>query len=235
MTNKLATNPYYKGTTEMKNIIHRQTEEVSSQYGRKMAYITRKMANFDQLFGEDYAATFEGHHMLDFYINGEMNFGNNDMMSSFGIVVKDEALITVAGEYFRRETGLSYPIEGDLIFDPMTKRVFECKHVENESLFYALETLPQYLIKCELYTYDSAKMESGVREVDALDGIDAFVDANSGESVFQELTQQDNDSINDTLLEMQDASNKPDVWDDGGVDPDTDDTMNNWNEANPFG
>lgn len=226
--NKTIFKPLYSGTTGMREIIHSMTAESVNHWGREMKYITRANAKYDYLFGEDSGGTFDGHYVLNFYIDGANSYGDTDMMSKFGIEVRDEALMTVAGKYFRDETGMKYPYEGDLIFDPLTRRVFEIKHVENEEIFYPLETLPQYVLKCELFKFSHERMRTGISEVDAV--------ASGHREDGSALTQQNNDEINDALNDLNAVMHVVDNWDLGaGIDPDVDDTFVNWNSNNPFG
>lgn len=228
-------NPYFKsrneGTAAMKDIIHKQTAEVIQQNGRDMFYITRKTGNLDHLFGEDYAGTFEGHFKIEMYPIGGTKYGDTDMLSKFGLEARDEAMISVSGNRFREVTKMKYPYEGDLIFDPLSRRLFELKHIENEDIFYPLETLPQYVMKCELFEYSHEKMETGVREVDAVDGIDNFTDEN-GETSFEVLEERENDSINDALMALNGSSQVVDKWDTESVNPAT---VDDWDMSNPFG
>jgi hypothetical protein len=221
-------NPYYKGTETMKDIIHKQTAEAINQWGREMFYVTRKNANYDFLFGEDCGATFDGHHKLNFYLNGSNIYGHDEIMSKFGLEMRDEAQITLAGQYFRDKTKLPHPYEGDLIYDPMTHKLFEIKHIDPIDVFFPLETLPQYNMKCEMFEYSHEKMKTGVNAVDMLT---TGQDENGAD-----VTPQDEDEINETLNDLNDVMKTVDNWDlDSNVNPDVDDTFVNWDSSNPFG
>lgn len=217
-------NPYYKGTKPMQDIIHNQTEEVIRQYGREFQYVPRADGKYDFLFGEDQSAKFEKAFPIQAYLNGSESYGDTDMLSRFGLTVKDECRIILASRHFQQTTKMKHPIEGDLIFDPTTRRLFEIKHVENEDVFYQLEQLPQFNLKLELFEYSHEQMDTGIREVDMLDGID------NSEGEYTELTEQDNESINEALLDLANGSvvNK---WD---LDSDNPEEIHNWDEKNPF-
>jgi hypothetical protein len=60
------------------------------------------------------------------------------------------------------------PREGDLIYFPLNRKVFEIKFVEHEPVFYQLGALQMYDLKCELFEYNNEKFDTGIAEIDAL-------------------------------------------------------------------
>ena len=46
------------------------------------------------------------------------------------------------------------PREGDLIYFPLGRRLFEIKYVEHEQPFYQLGTNYTYELQCELFEYE---------------------------------------------------------------------------------
>lgn len=61
------------------------------------------------------------------------------------------------------------PMEGDLIYFPMVKKLFEIKYVEHEELFYQAGRLRTYELRCELFEYSSQRLETGNTEIDAIE------------------------------------------------------------------
>ena len=85
-------------------------------------------------------------------------------MTKFGMSLKDELIITISKERFEdfispfleglpdNEVEVtSRPREGDLIYFPLGKRIFEIKFVEHEKPFYQLGKNYVYELKCELF------------------------------------------------------------------------------------
>lgn len=60
------------------------------------------------------------------------------------------------------------PFEGDLIYFPLVKKVFEIKFVEHEELFYQVGRLRTYELRCELFEYSSERFLTGNTEIDAI-------------------------------------------------------------------
>jgi hypothetical protein len=61
------------------------------------------------------------------------------------------------------------PQEGDLLFFPLVKKLFEIKFVEHESIFYQTGRLQTYDIKCELYEYSSERIDTGNTDIDLIE------------------------------------------------------------------
>ena len=61
------------------------------------------------------------------------------------------------------------PCEGDLLYFPLTKGLFEIKFVEHQDPFYQLKKLYVYRLQVELFQYASERMETGVAEIDVFE------------------------------------------------------------------
>ena len=85
-------------------------------------------------------------------------------MTKFGMSLKDELTVTISKERFEDFIGpfleqmpaeeievTSRPSEGDLIYFPLGKRIFEIKFVEHEKPFYQLGKNYVYELQCELF------------------------------------------------------------------------------------
>ena len=101
----------------------------------------------------------------DRYVNTYDGYsGAGDVLTKFGMSLKDELTVTISRERFEDfispflgglpadEIEVSTrPSEGDLIFFPLGKRLFEIKFVEHEEPFYQLGKNYVYQLKCELF------------------------------------------------------------------------------------
>ena len=92
--------------------------------------------------------------------------GSGDILSKFGMNLKDELTLIISKERFEDFIApflsdmdpdeiivSSRPREGDLIYFPLGKRLFEIKFVEHEQPFYQLGKTYVYELKCELFEY----------------------------------------------------------------------------------
>ena len=63
----------------------------------------------------------------------------------------------------------SRPLEGDLIYFPLNSKIYEIKFVEHEELFYPHGKLYTYDLNCELFTYDSERLDTGNTAIDTIE------------------------------------------------------------------
>lgn len=94
-----------------------------------------------------------------------------------------------SSESYLLETGAytissARPREGDVIYFPLTKRLYKIMFVEHESLFYEHGKLLTYDLKCELLEYSSERFNTGVSEIDAIE------DAYTSDILDSELLQE---------------------------------------------
>ena len=167
-------------------------------YGRDFYYIPRKQSgSFDQLYGEDPRKTFTEAHLIEMYIKNVEGFeGEGDLISRFGLEIRDQTTLTVAIRRFEEllagtpglsAMGLTRPREGDLIFmdfvrpDPKypgaAGMFFEIQFVEHEALYYQADALQVYDLRCETFTYSNEDFTTGVDVIDAAfaNGVSTYV------------------------------------------------------------
>jgi len=58
------------------------------------------------------------------------------------------------------------PNEGDLIYFPFTKGIFEIKFVEHEATFYQTGSLQFYELRCEKFNYSGETIDVGIEDID---------------------------------------------------------------------
>ena len=61
------------------------------------------------------------------------------------------------------------PLEGDLIYVPMSKSLFQIMHVEHEQPFYQLRNLPVFKMRCQLFEYGDEDLDTGVADIDGIE------------------------------------------------------------------
>jgi hypothetical protein len=110
--------------------------------------------------GEDTLSKFENAYEVEMYINTAEGFGGEgDMISKFGLDIKDELILVVNKERFYIECGIATPREGDIIYLPLSKGLYEVKFVEDEKPFYSLGKNTVYELTCETFVYSEEKFE----------------------------------------------------------------------------
>lgn len=142
-------------------------------YGFDAYYLPRVSLNYDPLLGEDILRKYSGNYPVEMYIRTFEGFeGDGDFMSKFNLQIRDQLTLTVANRQFNNYVGkpasIIRPREGDLIYFPLDKKVYEIKFVEHQPVFFQMGALQTYDLKCELFEYSSEILSTGIAEVDSL-------------------------------------------------------------------
>jgi hypothetical protein len=161
----MAINPYINLTSygPEQNLLEDITVEIIQGVGQDCIYVPRKYFNIDRVFGEDPATSFEKTYTIEMYLQSFRGFEGTDEIRQFGIEIKDKATLIFARRRFKEEvtdydTDITRPREGDLIYFPQSKSLFEINFVEHENPLYPLGKLYSYQITAELFTYSYEKM-----------------------------------------------------------------------------
>jgi len=147
-------------------------------YGLDVYYLPRTTRDqVDYLFGEDVLKEYRTAHPIEMYLENVNGFdGEQDFISKFGLEIRDEATLLVSRLRFRYAVnGLTRPLEGDLIYIPMTTSFFEITSVESENdqaMFYTLGrgrggNVYVYALKMKQFYFSSEIIETGVTEIDS--------------------------------------------------------------------
>jgi hypothetical protein len=168
----MALNPYIRVNNKTyipeQNLVEELTVEAIKIYGHEMYYIPRSMVTKDDLFGESRYSRFLAFKMIEMYMDTTTAFEGGDMFTKFGFEIRDSVKFTVSKKRFKRETGMPRPLEGDLLYLPISKGLFEVKFVEHENPFYQLGKLFSYQLTCELFQYSEEDFNTGIPELDAV-------------------------------------------------------------------
>ncbi len=171
----MATNVFFSHAVKTEqNLIEDLIVESLRMYGHDCYYLPRTIVNEDTILGDAADSSFEDAYEIEMYLEGVEGFeGEGDLYSKFGVEVRDTANFIMSRRSWERfvsldanlATGLR-PNEGDLIYFPLTKSVFEIKFVEHENPFYQLGKLHTFKMTCDLYEYSGEDFNTGVGELD---------------------------------------------------------------------
>ena len=171
----MATNPYFKEYTGEQDLLHDLTIETIKAMGRDMIYIPREYVNKDLIFGEDVLSKFKDTYIIEMYIQSVTAFASQmNIINKFGINITDKVTLQVAKRRFEEEisskdSSIKYPREGDLIYFPFNKSLFEINYVEDKMPFFQFGILTTYTLTCELFTYSHEDMDTGVTNIDVVE------------------------------------------------------------------
>ena len=89
--------------------------------------------------------------------------------------------------------GNNRPFEGDLIFHPIFKMLFEIKSVEDEEPFYQMDNLPVYKMQCQIFDYSSEKLDTGIAAIDNIE------DNLSTDTLAYQITLEQSSAVNEDI------------------------------------
>lgn len=145
--------------------------------GQDVYYLPRDIVNEDQILGHDITSRFNSAYVIEMYIENVDGFdGEGDIFTKFGIEIRDQATFVCARKRWNQtinkwdnEISSVRPREGDLIWLPLSKSMFEIMHVEHESPFYQLENLPTFQMRCELFVFNDEDFDTGQADIDSIE------------------------------------------------------------------
>ena len=197
----MATNPHFQhfDATNEQYLVQDLIIESIKIYGHDVYYMPRTLVNEDTLYSEDTISAFNDAYVVEMYIKNVDGFeGEGDFMSRFGLEIRDQITFSVAQRTFKNlllDSTYDRPKEGDIIYFPLTKKVFEIRFVEHESVFYQTGALQTYDLVCELFQYEDQAIDTGIEDIDKIEreesySIDVVLDSGSGtyttgETVYQ--------------------------------------------------
>ena len=146
-------------------------------YGQDLYYMPRDLVNVDAVFREDPVSSFNSNYLLEMYVDNVDGFdGEGDLFTKFGVEIRDQVTFTVSKRRWQ-QTVMRYdneitgtrPFEGDLIFTPFSKKLFQIMHVEHEQPFYQLNNLPVFKLQCELFEYNDEDIDVSNEDISQLE------------------------------------------------------------------
>lgn len=145
-------------------------------HGDDMYYIPRVIVDKDDVLGEDALSQYNKAYLIELYLKSYDGFaGDGQFVSKFGLEIREQVTFTVAKRRFDEEIGtpenIVRPREGDLIYFPLNRKVFEIRFVDNKPFFYPFGELFTYDLQCELFEYSSEEFNTGIEDIDRIQAI----------------------------------------------------------------
>ena len=200
----MPTNVYFNHAVQSEQDLHEDLVVESLRfYGHECFYLPRTIVDEDELFGEDTSSKFDDAYSVEMYIENTEGFeGEGDLLSKFGVEVRDQATFVLSRRTWNRFVSLDQnlvtstrPQEGDLIYFPLGNLVFEIRFVEHENPFYQLGKLNVFKLQCETFEYSHEAFDTGIAELDGVEDSFAYqvsmaLGSGSGDFVHGETVTQ---------------------------------------------
>jgi len=136
-------------------------------HGFDIYYLPRELNFQPNIFGDDPISSFRQHFIIEMHLQTVDSFeGDGDYISKFGLEIRDSATFVVSKKRFQNVTDKFRPLEGDLLYFPLTKKFLEIKFVEHENPFYQLGKNYVYTLKTELFQYSEESVNTNLDEID---------------------------------------------------------------------
>lgn len=180
----MALNPFFlNGTRSERGLIQSLVSETIGIHGIDVHYIPRVSIRTNKIIEEVESSYFEKSFVIEAYLNNYEGYApGSDVLTKFGINLSNEITLTLSKERFdvyiaplvkgivnATTSGdlitQDRPREGDLIYFPYGKRLFEIKRVESERPFYQLGENYTYELQCELFRIEDEEFNTEIEDL----------------------------------------------------------------------
>ena len=173
-------NPFFlQGSQGEQGLVQDLINEQLRTYGLDCHYIPRKLMTSRTIMKEVVESRFDQAFPLEAYLmNVDGYAGQGDILTKFGVRVTTEATFVISRERFEESVApfleqqeddyeiSNRPREGDLLFSPLGKKLFEIKYVEFEKPNYQLRKNYTYQLTCEVFEYEDEVIDTNVNVID---------------------------------------------------------------------
>ena len=97
-------------------------------------------------------------------------------------------------------TDADRPQEGDLIYTPVIKRLFEVSFVDHDDPFHQLDNNPVYKLRCKQFEYSQEVVDTGISEIDTVED-----DLSKSTSEYQ-FTLEQSSAVNEGIRISSDGT-----------------------------
>ena len=170
----MASNIYFQNSIADQNLLNEINREVIQQAGIDVMYLPRTLVKEDLVMNEDVLSKFSNAYQIEMFVKSNEGFGGEgDLVSKFGLDIRDELILVAHVDSFKFATDMAKPLEGDLIYFPLSERTFEIKFVEHEQPFYQVGQNYVFEITCEVFQYGEEDIDTGT-DVDKVERENAY-------------------------------------------------------------
>ena len=174
----MSTNVFFsRGTPNEQHLYEDLAIEAIQIYGHDVFYIPRTLVNKDELFGEDALSRFDDAYGIEMWMETQEGYeGEKELVSRFGLEIRDETTFVVSRRRWDNTVSndanlivSSRPDEGDLVYMPTVKKLFEISFVDHDDPFYQVDNLPVYKLYCRTFEYSSEVLDTGIYAIDDIE------------------------------------------------------------------
>lgn len=177
-------NPYFstsytQGISSERDLYEEMITEAIDINGQELFYIPREYVAKDEILGEDRLSTFTKYFPVNCYFEDIDGYaGQGAFVQKFGYMLEQSATLSISKKRWEMLVGgtedtilPNRPAEGDLLYFPLTKGLFEIKFVQHQDPFYQLGKQYVYKLKVELYQYSSEHIDTNNEDIDVFEDL----------------------------------------------------------------
>jgi len=170
---------YYAGDAGEQTLYQDLVDEQIKMFGTDIYYLPRTILK-DNTLDDIVYNKYQDEFQVEMLLQNVAGFGDGaEFVSQFGVRITDEVVFRVSSRRWDEVVAANNPVlttdnrpnEGDLLYFPLTKDLYEIKFVQQEIPFYQFGKLQFYTMTCEIYQYGSDDISTGVAEIDQLETI----------------------------------------------------------------
>ena len=164
-----------KTNTNEQYLVQSMVNESMKNFGMDIQYLPRTQTNMDTILNDAERSSFTNAYTIEATLTSVEGFGGTgDQIGQFGFEVRDTADFTLSQSRFESvitaaQSAITRPREGDIIYLPLTKQLFEITFVEDEEPFFQLSKTYVYQISTALFRYGQQELDTGVADIDAIE------------------------------------------------------------------
>lgn len=162
-----------QGASREQILLEDMVIESIRNHGIDIYYMPRTSQSIlDSLFGDDPVKYYDKAYKVDMYLETFNDYGGQqEFFSKFGLQIEKTARVAIARRTFERYIPTStrtLPKEGDLVYLPAQKKLFEIRFVERERNFFQLGKFQPYMyvLSMETFKYNGEFINTGIDEID---------------------------------------------------------------------
>lgn len=171
-------------------------------FGQEVYYLPREIVSRDTILNEAQVSKFEAAYSIEMYVENVSGFeGDQDIIGKFGLEVRDDVTLVVSKRRFdmlvdqkSNVLAIDRPKEGDAIYMPVFKKLFQIQFVEDEDPYYQIADIPLYKLRCTTFEYNQEEINTDIAEIDAIET------AESLDTLVYQITLEDGTGTTGSLL-----------------------------------
>ena len=164
----------YVQNTNEHYLVQSMIDESIKNFGIDVQYLPRTQNNIDTILNDAETSSFSTKYTIEVYLGTLEGFGGQDQIGQFGFEVRDTADFIISMKTFdtivtTADSTILRPREGDLIYLPFSKQLFELTFVEDEQPFFQLGKNYVYQVSTALFRYEDEDFDTGDADIDVIE------------------------------------------------------------------